>query len=456
MTDPLWRAEDAAAATGGRLTGGPWVANGVSIDTREIKADDLFVALKDQRDGHEFVASAFGNGASAALVERESGAGPELVVDDTLQALRNLGAAARERSDARRVAVTGSVGKTSVKEALAAVFAKAGRAHASARSFNNHWGAPLTLARMPADTRRAVFELGMNHAGELTDLSGLVKPHIAAITRIGEAHIGFFKSIEAIADAKAEIFSGLEADGVAVINADDPQSGRLRAAAGDRRIVTFGRAADADARILDYSSGDTGGEGEIAVFGETVKFQIPIPGAHWAENAACVFACAAMADIDARTTAAALSAFQAPAGRGGVIQASADGKSFTLIDDSYNANPVSMRAALAALGGRQPEGEGRRIAVLGEMLELGDDAADYHARLAGPIAAAGVDLVFVSGELMGALWDALPASARGGRYASGGEVSDALRGAIRPGDVVLVKGSNASGMSRVAAALKGG
>lgn len=456
MTDPLWRAEDAAAATGGRLTGGPWVANGVSIDTREIRADDLFVALKDQRDGHEFVASAFGNGASAALVERESGAGPELVVDDTLQALRDLGAAARERSDARRVAVTGSVGKTSVKEALAAVFEKAGRAHASARSFNNHWGAPLTLARMPADTRRAVFELGMNHAGELTDLSGLVKPHIAAITRIGEAHIGFFKSLEAIADAKAEIFSGLEADGVAVINADDPQSGRLRAAAGDRRIVTFGRAADADARILDYRSGDTGGEGEIAVFGETVKFQIPIPGAHWAENAACVFACAAMADVDAQTTAAALSAFQAPAGRGGVIQASADGKPFTLIDDSYNANPVSMRAALAALGGRQPEGEGRRIAVLGEMLELGDDAAGYHARLAGPIAAAGVDLVFVSGELMGALWDALPASARGGRYASGGEVSDALRGAIRPGDVVLVKGSNASGMSRVAAALKGG
>lgn len=455
MTEPLWRAGDAEAATGGRLTGDDWAANGVSIDSREIGAGDLFVALKDQRDGHEFVASAFENGAVAALVESESGEHNELVVADTLLALRDLGMAARDRSSARRVAVTGSVGKTSVKEALAAVFREAGRAHASARSFNNHWGAPLTLARMPADTERAVFELGMNHAGELTDLSGLVKPHIAAITRIAEAHLGYFGSLEAIADAKAEIFSGLDEDGVAVINADDAHAPRLRAAAGGKRVVTFGRAAEADVRILDYRSVE-GGEGEISVFDQRLAFSLPIPGEHWAENAACVFACAAMADVPPETTVKALAGFEAPAGRGQVMTLKTVSGDYTLIDDSYNANPASMQAALAALGARQPVGGGRRIAVLGEMLELGGEAAEYHANLAAPIAAAGVDLVFVSGELMEALWGALPEGVRAARFAHGKDAIGAVKDAIRPGDVVLVKGSNASGMGRVAAALKGG
>jgi len=456
MTEPLWRGEDAAAATGGWLAAGAFIAEGVSIDSRETAHGDLFVALKDNRDGHDFVGAAFEAGAAAALVERPSGQGPELVVEDTLQGLRDLGAASRERCPARRVAVTGSVGKTSVKEALAAAFTLAGRAHASARSFNNHWGAPLTLARMPADTERAVFELGMNHAGELTDLSGQVRPHVAAITRIGEAHIGQLGSLEAIADAKAEIFSGLAPDGVAVVNADDPFAPRLERAAGDRRIVRFGRAEGADARLLDYRADSEGGRGRIAVFGEEIAFRVGLSGAHWGENAACVFACAALADVERETVAGALAAFEAPGGRGGVTEESAGDRPFTLIDDSYNANPASMRAAIGVLAARQPQAGGRRIAVLGEMLELGDEAAAYHAALAKPIADAGVDLVFVSGELMEALWGALPDRVKGARLTSGGDAAEIVRDAIRPGDVVLVKGSNASGMSRVAAALKGG
>ncbi len=458
MSDPLWTATDAAKATGGWLTGGDWTASGVSIDTRSLKPGELFVALKDQRDGHEFVAGAFEAGAAAALVEHEIGAGPELVVDDTLQALRDLGTFARDRCDATRVAVTGSVGKTSVKEALAAVFNAAGKGHASARSFNNHWGAPLTLARMAKDTERAVFELGMNHAGELADLSGLVKPHVAAITRVAEAHMAFFDSLDAVAEAKAEIFSGLDDDGVAVINADDERAGILRAAAGKRRVVTFGRAADADVRVLSYAPLDGGGEGEISVFGETVAFTVPVAGAHWAENAACVFACAAMADVSPATVADALASFEAPAGRGGAASvAMGEAKTrFTLIDDSYNANPTSMRAAIASLGSRRPGNGGRRIAVLGEMLELGGKAESYHADLAEPLADARVDLVFVSGDLMEALWTNLPQARRGGRFSSTKEMTAALDREIRDGDVVLVKGSNASGVSRVAAALKGG
>lgn len=458
VSDPLWTASDAAKATGGRLSADGWTASGVSIDTRSLKKDELFVALKDQRDGHDFVTAAFEAGASAALVERESGAGPELAVEDTLLALRALGAFARQRCGATRVAVTGSVGKTSVKEALAAVFNAAGKGHASARSFNNHWGAPLTLARMPQDTERAVFELGMNRAGELTDLSGLVKPHIAAITRVAEAHMAFFDSLDAVAGAKAEIFTGLDEDGVAVINADDERAGILRAAAGERRIVTFGRAADAGVRILSYDPLDEGGEGEMSVFGETVAFTVPVAGAHWAENAACVFACAAMADVSPATVADALASFEAPAGRGGAAPAAigAAKTRFTLIDDSYNANPASMRAAIASLASKRPANGGRRIAVLGEMLELGEHSESYHAGLAEPLADAGVDLVFVSGDLMEALWANLPRARRGGRFSSPEEMTAALEREIRDGDVVLVKGSNASGVSRVAAALKGG
>jgi len=456
MAEPLWTAEEAGQATGGALSGGEWTAAGVSIDTRTLQPGDLFVALKDQRDGHDFVANAFEKGAAAALVERPIEAGPELVAPDALKALEALGAAGRDRCSGIRIGVTGSVGKTGVKEALKRIFDAAGRGHASERSYNNHWGVPLTLARMPVETERAVFEMGMNHAGELTALSAQVRPHIAAITRIGEAHIGNLGSIEAIADAKAEIFSGLVEAGVAVINADDPYAPQLEAQTYGRRIVRFGHSARADVRVLNYTTSHEGGAGRFNVMGETVSVSIAASGDHWAENLACALACAALAGVAPEVAASALHGFGAPEGRGGVERILLDVGEAVLIDDSYNANPVSMRSALASLGAREPAREGRRIAVLGDMLELGADAARYHADLAAPIDDAGVDLVFVSGELMGALWDRLPESRRWAQLAPGAEAAVTLISGLRDGDVILIKGSNASGMSRLAAALKGG
>jgi UDP-N-acetylmuramoyl-tripeptide--D-alanyl-D-alanine ligase len=458
-TEQLWTAAEAAAATGGTLSGGAgWAASGVAIDSRALAPGDLFVALKDQRDGHDFVPAAFAAGACAALVSRSVEAGPELIVDDVLEGLRALGRAARDRSPAIRVAVTGSVGKTGVKEALRAVFAAAGRAHASERSYNNHWGAPLTLARMPRDTQRAVFELGMNHVGELTALSALVRPHVAAVTKIAPAHMAFFSSLAAVAEAKAEIFTGMESGGAAVIPAETPHADilALRAGQAGARIVTFGSGAGADSRVLDWRCDESGGEGEIDVLGTRLRVRLPISGAHWADNAACVLACAVLADVPPEAAAGALARFSIPQGRGGAAPAQLAGVQITLIDDAYNANPASMAAALAALGMRAPGEGGRRIAVLGDMLELGDAARDYHAALAGDVERARIDLVIAAGDLMGALWAALPPERRGARAANSNEAIAALKDIVRSGDVVLVKGSNASGMGRVAEALKRG
>ncbi len=459
MSAPLWTAEEAHAATGGTLRGGAaWTASGVSIDSRSLAPGDLFVALKDQRDGHDFVSAAFAAGAAAALVSRPLDAGPELLVDNVLEGLRGLARAGRDRSPAIRVAVTGSVGKTGVKEALRAIFAAAGPAHASERSYNNHWGAPLSLARMPKQAARAVFELGMNHAGELAPLSALVRPHIAAVTRIAAAHMEFFDSLAAVAEAKAEVFSGLVRDGAAVIPAETPHADILAVRAGQAggRVVTFGRGEGADARVLDYRTGETGGEGEIALFGRRLAFRVPAPGAHWAENAACALACAVLAGVEADAAADALAGFAPPQGRGSAMALRIGAADIVLIDDSYNANPASMSAALAALGAHAPAPGGRRIAVLGDMLELGPRASDYHAALAADVEQARIDLVIAAGGLMEALWSALPQNRRLAHVAGAEGAVAALREALRSGDVVLVKGSNASGMGRVADALKRG
>ncbi len=456
---PLWSASEAAAATGGALQGGTdWAASGVAIDSRALARGDIFVALTDKRDGHDFVPAAFEAGASAALVSRPLGAGPELVVDDVMQGLRDLGAAARDRSAARRVAVTGSVGKTGVKEALRTVFSAAGKAHASEKSFNNHWGAPLTLARMPRDTERAVFELGMNHAGELTELSAQVRPHVAAVTKIAPAHMAFFSSLKDIAEAKAEIFTGLAPGGAAVIPAETPHAELLAIRAGQSgaRVFTFGPCPGADACIVSYACNDNGGAGEIDLFGTRAKFSVAAPGAHWADNAACVLACAHLAGVPLDTALDALAGFAPPQGRGAAMPVSVGSADIVLLDDAYNANPASMAAALAALGARRPEGKGRRIAVLGEMLELGEGARDFHAALASDVDRAAVDLVIVAGELMEALWSALPDQKRAARVSGSEEAIAALKDTVRSGDVVLVKGSNASGMGRVAEALKRG
>jgi len=454
MTDPLWTAREAAAATSGQLTDAhDWNASGISIDTRSIKPGDLFVALQDQRDGHDFVPDAMARGAAAALVSNpDCGPGAKLVVGDTLDGLRGLARGARERSSAIRIAVTGSVGKTSIKEALAAVFSSVGSAHASQKSYNNHWGVPLTLAMMPRDVDRAVFEMGMNHAGEIRELSTIVRPHVALITKIAPAHLENLGSMEAIADAKSEIFEGLNPDGVAVFPSDDEFSPRLAEFAGQSAaafMLEFGREKTAAVRILDFETGTEGSKGRISVLGKEVNFSIAARGDHWAWNVAAIFATAIAAGIDAEATADALAGLTAGAGRGAVRQIPLNGGHFTLIDDSYNANPASMRSGLSILGATEPD-SGRRIAILGEMLELGPDSPALHASLADPIRRAHANAVFLAGKGHVTLRDALQV----GRLAAYAETADELMTAIAryvaPGDVVFVKGSNASGVHRIA------
>ncbi|WP_417485863.1 UDP-N-acetylmuramoyl-tripeptide--D-alanyl-D-alanine ligase [Maricaulis sp.] len=457
--NPLWTSGQAMAATGGMLIGEPgWKVNGISIDTRTLQSGDLFVALQDVRDGHDFVAAAMEKGASACLVERgDTGVEPALMVKDALEGLRALGAAARDRSGAIRVAVTGSVGKTSVKEALAAVFRAAGPAHWSVKSYNNHWGVPLTLARMPRDTERAVFELGMNHAGEIRDLSSLVRPHVALITRIAPAHLEYLGSVEAIADAKSEIFDGLEQDGVAIYPSDDPLAERIARHARHSCaafLLDFGTSASAAIRIEEFETGLDGSRGVANVLGVRAPFRLAATGAHWAWNAGAIFAAAAGAGLDARDVAEALSDVGAEPGRGRATRiVLPDGGAFTLLDDAYNANPVSMAAAIAALGAAEPGQGGRRIAVLGDMLELGPDENRLHAALAADLAAAGVDAVLACGRRMKHLHDALPKHVRAGYAQDAAGGLEQVKSMVCAGDVVLIKGSNGSGLHRIASFL---
>ncbi|KAA5805294.1 UDP-N-acetylmuramoyl-tripeptide--D-alanyl-D-alanine ligase [Alkalicaulis satelles] len=459
MTAPLWTAADAALAAGGRLTDGGWSATGVSIDTRTLQPGDLFVALKDARDGHDFARAALDKGAAAVLVSDPACCeGPRLVVDDTLDALRALGQGARLRSPAIRIGVTGSVGKTSVKEALAAILRANGPAHWSVASYNNHWGVPLTLARMPADTRGAVFEMGMNHAGEIAALTAQVRPHVALITRIAPAHLENLGSMEAIAEAKAEIFTGLEVDGVAVIPADDDYAPRLRDAAMRSRagfLFDFGFARAAAVRVLRYAPDGEGGAGEMDVMGRLRHFRLALPGAHQAVNAAGAVAASLAAGVDPELALETLAGLTPGAGRGARFDVTlSSGRAVTLIDDSYNANPASMRAALSALAQRTPDAGARRVAVLGEMLELGPDAPALHAALAAPLAEAGVELVIGVGAGMSALIKALPAGMEGVSAKDWNSGLEQFQALARQGDIVLIKGSNASGVHKIAAAVK--
>ncbi|WP_421790871.1 UDP-N-acetylmuramoyl-tripeptide--D-alanyl-D-alanine ligase [Hyphobacterium sp.] len=454
MAESLWTAADAAKATAGTLTQGEdWSATGISIDTRSLKPGDLFVALEAERDGHDFVPDAMARGAAAALVSNpECGPGKKLVVGDTLEGLRRLAIAGRDRSGAVRVAVTGSVGKTSVKEALATVFRQAGTAHASIKSYNNHWGVPLTLALTPKNVDRAVYEMGMNHAGEIRALSNLGQPHVALITKIAPAHLENLGSMEAIADAKSEIFEGLHKDGVAVFPADDEFAPRLTEHARKSRaafMIEFGREASAAVRLLDYQTGPEGGKGRISVLGKEIDFHLPATGVHWAWNAAAIFATAIAAGVDAETTAEGLRYIKAEAGRGAIQELPVNGGHFTLIDDSYNANPVSMASGLSILGATKPKG-GKRIAILGEMLELGPDSAQLHKSLTNPLKSAGVDAVFLAGKGTEPLRDSLPVGLLAAYADTAAELKEAVAGYVNPGDVVFVKGSNASGVHTIA------
>jgi UDP-N-acetylmuramoyl-tripeptide--D-alanyl-D-alanine ligase len=463
----LWRAAEAAAATGGALQGDAgWAATGVSIDSRTIDAGDLFVALKGpQFDGHDYIRAALSKGAVAALAHRRpDGLAPDaplLMVADTLRGLERLGIAARERSAAKRIGVTGSVGKTGTKEALKTVLASQAATFASVGSFNNQWGVPLTLARMPPDTVYGVFELGMNHAGELGPLSRLVRPQVAIITTIEPAHMEFFASIEAVADAKAEIFEGMDADGVAILNRDNSQFERLAAHArrqGLTRIVGFGRHAQAGARLLDCSLYATSSAVSASIEGERFDYCLGAPGLHWVMNSLAVLAAVKAVGADVGEAAAAFARVTPPKGRGArttvALPAQRGGGSVELIDESYNASPAAMRAALGVLARTSPKNGGRRIAVLGDMRELGPQGPALHAGLAPHLIEAKVDLVFTVGPLMANLDAALPSSLRAAHHEASAEMIPVVLAALRPGDVVLVKGSLGTRMGPIVDAIK--
>ncbi|HZS85247.1 MAG TPA: UDP-N-acetylmuramoylalanyl-D-glutamyl-2,6-diaminopimelate--D-alanyl-D-alanine ligase [Stellaceae bacterium] len=452
----LWTADELAAATGGQANR-DFAATGVAIDSRTVAPGDLFVALRGpNHDAHRFVPDALAKGAAAALVDHApdglSPGAPLLKVGDTLEALTAIGDAARRRSRARIIGVTGSVGKTGTKEALRLALADQGVTHASASSFNNHWGVPLSLARMPRDAVFAVFELGMNHPGELDVLGRLVRPHIAIITTVEAAHLGYFASVEAIADAKAEIFAGVEPGGSAILNRDNPHFARLERAAHARsieRIIGFGAAEAAEARLLDCRIEASGSAVQASILGETVGYSLPVAGRHWVMNSLAVLAAVKALGADLETAAAALARMPGLPGRGLRRSLAWKGGSIELIDESYNANPASMRAAIAVLGATSPGPGGRRIAVLGEMRELGSEASRLHAELAAPLAASGIDLVFTVGEEMAHLQAALPPAMRGGHVARSSEMPALIDAVLRPGDVISVKGSLSIGMAVV-------
>ena len=461
MTAPLWTAEEAGVAIGGRSTR-DWAASGVSIDSRSLKRGDLFIALAGPNfDGHDYIAAAFGAGAAAAVASRRPAAlpaaAPLLLADDTMAALEALGRAARTRSKARFVAVTGSVGKTGTKEALRLVLSAAGPTAASEGNLNNQWGAPLSLARMPREARFGVFELGMNHAGEIAPLSRMVRPHIAIITTVEPAHLEFFPSVEAIADAKAEIFLGLEPGGAAVLNRDNPHYARLAAnacAAGVKRIIGFGAHERADARLLSCSLDAESSAAEADILGRRIAWRLPLPGRHIVQNSLAVLAAAALLEVDVEKAAASLASLAAIKGRGARLAVPLAGGGFTLIDESYNASPAAMRAALSVLGQASPGAGGRRIAVLGDMRELGVDANRLHAELATALAAAGIDLLFCCGPHMACLAEAAGRALPVRHAPDSAALLPQVTAAVRPGDIVLVKGSLGSRMAPIVEALK--
>jgi UDP-N-acetylmuramoyl-tripeptide--D-alanyl-D-alanine ligase len=461
---PLWTLSDMAAAMRADTSGAlPADIPGISIDTRSIARGEAFFAIQgENRDGHDFVEAALKAGAGVAVVARAKRAqlptdAPLLLVDDVLEALRDLACASRARLSAHVIGVTGSVGKTGTKEALRLALGADGETYASVASYNNHWGVPLSLARCPASVKYAVFEIGMNHAGEITPLTKLVRPHVAIVTTIEPVHLEYFGSLEKIADAKAEIFAGIEPGGAAVLNRDNAQYARLAAAAkaaGVKRIVSFGEHAKADARLIRHSLLADCSTVQAKILGEDVTYKLGAPGKHLVMNSLAVLAAVSLAGADLALAALSLDRLKPATGRGARMALAMPGGNALLIDESYNANPASMGAAIALLGQAPVGPQGRRIAVLGDMLELGDQGVALHRGLADPIAAAAVDLVYCSGPLMRALWEALPSGRRGGYAETAAALEPAVLDAIRGGDAVMVKGSLGSKMGPIVKALE--
>lgn len=464
MSAALWTsaamAEAMRAAKRGTL---PDDVTGISIDSRTLTAGEAYFAIKgDVHDGHDFVAAALSNGASVAVVAKtRADQFPAdarlLIVDDVLAGLVDLARASRARLGAKVIAVTGSVGKTSTKEALRTVLSPQGETHASVASFNNHWGVPLTLARCPASVKFAIFEIGMNHAGEIEPLVKMVRPHVAIITTVEPVHLEFFSGIEAIADAKAEIFAGLEPGGAAVLNRDNSQFARLSKSAkgaGIKRIVSFGSDGKADARLMDVSLHPACSAVRASILGQDITYKIAMPGRHMVMNSLAVLAAASLAGADLALSALALAQLKPASGRGVRELLTLTEGTATLIDESYNANPASMAAAITVLGKAEVGPRGRRIAVLGDMLELGATGPDLHRGLAEAIKANGVDSVFCCGPLMRNLWEALPSTKKGGYADSSAALEPQVVSAIGVGDAIMVKGSLGSRMKLIVTALQ--
>jgi UDP-N-acetylmuramoyl-tripeptide--D-alanyl-D-alanine ligase len=457
MSDtPLWTLDAFLAGAGARLDGSaPAAITGISIDTRTLVPGDAFFAIRGEaRDGHDFIAAAQAAGAGICVVDEAhalalAGTGPLAIVQDVLKAMEQLGQARRAELKARVVAVTGSVGKTGTKEALNLVLSRQGKTHAPIASYNNHWGVPLTLCRTPADVDYAVYEIGMSNPGEIAPLARMARPHVAIITTVQAVHLASFASVDAIADEKAAIFEGLEPGGIAVINADIPQTARLRthAMAGQAgRVVTFGESEGADAQLISAKLLADVSTVEARILGMDVVYKIGSPGKHIVMNSLAVLSAAKLLGADLALAALALGDLKPPKGRGARQILHAPGGQITLVDESYNANPASMRAALENLGRMRKGGRGRRIAVLGDMLELGPTGPDLHSALAEPLDRHDIDLVFLCGPLMRNLWDALPSERRGAYAPNAASLEAYLTDALRADDVVTVKGSLGSKM----------
>lgn len=448
----LWTSKDIATATGGTATA-EFAVSGLSIDSRTLQSGDLFVALKDIRDGHDFIPAAIAAGASGLLCETAPEGVPAVIVPDSTLALEALGAYSVKTRRALRIGVTGSVGKTSVKDALAVMLSEFGHTHKSLKSFNNHLGLPITLSTLSADADYAVLEMGMNHAGEMSALSKLGRPQISIINNVADAHLANFKNIEGIADAKAEIIDGMDSGGVIILNGDNEYTPRIRKKADKAGlgVLTFGHAETDDVRIIAEAATASGGEVKLSIGGQVFDVTLNVPGEHWFMNAAACLAVGLAANLPLADCASALKNIQAAPGRGDTHQLTLDGKTITLIDESYNANPTSMRAAFAAAALRP----GRKLALLGDMFELGADELEMHRDLAEPIIKAGFERVFVSGECMRMLMGALPQAMRGGWSSKPQTLLTKLKGELRDGDILLVKGSNASGVRKAAEQLKG-
>lgn len=461
MTQPLWTSQEIAAAVKGR-TLSHFSASGVSIDTRKIAAGDLFVALQGPNfDGHDYIDAALKAGAAGILAHRLpmgiAADAPIVLVGDTLEALQDLGRAARDRSSGQFIAVTGSVGKTSTKEMLKLVLGAQVPTFASEGNLNNHWGAPLSLARMPRDTEIGIFELGMNHAGEIRPLARMVRPHAAIITTVEAVHIEFFASVAEIADAKAEILEGLEAGGCAILPRDNPHFDRLAARArelGIARIIGFGAHEGSDLRLISCTTTDSGNRVTARVLGQESSFSMGLAGRHQAINALAVLAGVVALGRDVAAAARNLGTATALKGRGQREVIALDRGSLLLIDESYNASPAAMRAALAVLAGLQPQTGGRRVVVLGDMRELGNEGAALHRALRDDLVAAGIDRAFLVGPLMGELFALLPETMRAHHAGDSIAMVAPLLADLRAGDVVLVKGSLGTRMAPIVSAIR--